>query len=68
MTIKSGHHYFDENQNMNFFIKNTSKGIFFSIHNNQTMTTVFTHDCSIEQLKGLADFLYETIGEGKRNE
>jgi hypothetical protein len=50
---------------MNIFIKNTSKGIFFSIHNNQTMTTVFTHDCSIEQLKGLADFIYDTIGEKK---
>jgi hypothetical protein len=61
MTIKSGHHYFDKDQNMNFFIKNTSKGIFFSIQSNQTQTSLFTHDCTVEQLKGLADFIYNTI-------
>jgi hypothetical protein len=51
----------NKNKGINILITKFSSGeLYFSIYDNRSE---IESDCSIEQLKGLADFLYDTIGE-----
>jgi hypothetical protein len=53
----------NKNKGINILITKFSSGeLYFSIYDNRSE---IESDSSIEQLKGLADFLYDTIGENK---
>ncbi len=53
----------NKNKRINILITKFSSGeLYFSIYDNRSE---IESDCSIEQLKGLADFIYETIEEKK---
>ena len=61
--IQTQQYHLDKNKKINILITKFSSGeLYFSIYDNRSE---IESDCSIEQLKGLADFLYETIGEKK---
>jgi hypothetical protein len=61
--IKTQQYYLDKNKRINILITKFSSGeLYFSVYDNRSE---IESDCSIEQLKGLADFLYKTIGEKK---
>lgn len=63
MTNKTIQHYLDKNKQVDIRIDRWSHGrMHVSIYNDRNDTSV-GYTCSREELKGLADFIYETIGE-----
>ncbi len=63
--LKTEQYHLDKNKRINILItKFTSGEFYFSVVDNQNDSDVES-GCSVEELKGLADFIYKTIGEKK---
>lgn len=57
--ISTQQYYLDKNKRINILITKFSSGeLYFSIYDNRSE---IESDCSIEQLKGLADFIYKYL-------
>ncbi len=65
MTDKAVQYYLDKNKMIDIRVDHWSfNRLRVSIYNDRNDSSV-VYTCSSEELKGLADFLYETIGEKK---
>ncbi len=65
MTDKAVQYYLDKNKLIDIRVDLWSdSNMFVSIYNDRNDSCV-GYTCSREELKGLADFLYKTIGEKK---
>ena len=65
MTDKAVQYYLDKDKLIDIRVDLWSdSNMFVSIYNDRNDSCV-GYTCSREELKGLADFLYETIGENK---
>jgi hypothetical protein len=65
MTDKAVQYYLDKNKLIDIRVDLWSdSNMFVSIYNDRNDSCV-GYTCSREELKGLADFLYKTIGENK---
>lgn len=66
MSIKPGHHYLDKKKTHYTIITHLkgSDEIYVSMVNEKDQNHIVYY-CDKEDLRGLADFIYETIGEKK---
>jgi len=65
MTNKTVQYYIDKDKLIDIQIENWSNGnMAVSIYNDRNNNCV-TYICNKKELKGLADFIYQTIGEKK---
>lgn len=65
MTDKTVQHYLDKDKQVDIRIDCWSHGrMHVSIYNDRNDTSV-GYTCNRDELKGLADFIYDTIGEKK---
>lgn len=65
MTNKIAKYYIDKDKLIDIQIENWSNSnMAVSIYNDRTNNCV-TYICNKKELKGLADFIYQTIGEKK---
>ena len=65
MTDKAVQYYLDTDKLIDIMVNNLSYNrMHVSIYNDRNDSCV-AYTCSREELKGLADFLYKTIGEKK---
>jgi ferritin len=65
MNDKEFQYYLDKGKKIDIRINHLSNDMMLvAIYNDQNYTSV-GYTCSREDLKGLADFLYKTIGENK---
>jgi hypothetical protein len=57
--LKTEQYHLDKNKQINILITKFSSGeLYFSVYDNRSE---IESDCSIEQLKGLADFIYKYL-------
>ena len=65
MTDKAVQHYLDKDKLIDIRIDHWGDGrMYVRIYNDRNDTSV-AYTCNREELKGLADFIYNTIGEKK---
>jgi len=66
MTDKAYQYYIDKDKELDVRIDSLSgrDKLYVSIYNDRTDASV-VYTCNVEELRGLADFLYSIIGENK---